>query len=180
MEIKLLGFLQNKTANVCFSGPRPFKLPGNGASDCPEILRLTARLRELIEEAAARGKTNFISGFMSGFDVIAAEQVVSLKKQSPEIRCVVIAPFRKGYFSTKNWTPEWAARAKALYAGVDFGLSLRPEAEKGVYFHRDDFIVDMASELICYCDGRTGGTLYTVNRAEKQKLRIHNLYKRVQ
>lgn len=180
MGIDLPAFLQDRTANICFSGPRPFKLPGGGAPDCPEMARVTGKLRELIQEAAARGKTNFISGFMSGFDIIAAEQVVSLKKELPCIRCVVIAPFRKGYFKTENWTPEWTARAKGLYAGVDFGLSLQPAYSKGAYFRRDDFMIGMSSELICCYNGRGGGTLYTINQAKKQKLQIFQIDKRVQ
>jgi len=165
-----------QTRTLCFTGHRPERLP-QGTS---ELLRMQSRLLDAIEEAIRRGVVNFVSGAMSGFDTLAAEQVVRLKEKHPQIQCIMIAPFSVQFFNSKNWTPEWAARLRAVIQRADYGISLSEHYHKGVYYERDRVIVDMSSEVIAYYDGGPGGTAYTVNWAKTKGLTICNLYEGVQ
>jgi uncharacterized phage-like protein YoqJ len=110
----------NIDQTVCFSGHRPAQLPRVGE----EWFRMRRTLNDEIVAAIARGKTNFISGAMSGFDVIAAEQVLLLKKEYSQIKCILIAPFSTNYFKNANWTLAWMQRLREVKKHADFSRCL--------------------------------------------------------
>ena len=169
----------NRTRAVCFSGHRPDRLPGQGEPDEPETQKLAAVLLGHIENAIRSGKDVFINGLMAGWDVFAAEQVITLKKQHPHIRLVTIAPYSSHFFSReKCWTPEWVNRAREVFRQHDFGISLAEHYRFGIYYERNRALVDHSSMLICYHDGGKGGTKYTINRAIEKDLIVKNLYER--
>ena len=161
---------------LCFTGHRPERLP----QETSELLRMQSRLSDAIEGAIERGVVNFVSGAMSGFDTLAAEQVLRLKEKYPQIQCIMIAPFSVHFFNSKSWTPKWSARLREVIRRADYGISLSEHYHKGVYYERDRVIVSMASEVIAYYDGGPGGTAYTVNWAKEKGLTIYNLYEGVQ
>lgn len=132
-----------------------------------------------IRFAAKQGKVNFLSGLMAGFDVLATEQVLLLKKQPKyqNIRCILIGPFRKCFFATKNWSPDWMCRAKILCETAGYGISLSEEYHQGVYYERNRFLVANSSNVICYYNGVPGGgTDYTIGLAHKAGLEVCNIY----
>lgn len=161
--------------SVCFSGPRPTKLPDGGNALDPTMRKITQALSQQIQMEAQQGMIWFITGIMAGFDVIAGEAVLRVRNSFPQIRLALIAPFRKGYFATEYWTPDWRERALELCRCRDYGLCLHDTYTKGVYYERDRFMVEHACKLICYYNGQGGGTKYTVEQAQKAGLEIHNL-----
>ncbi|MCL2351837.1 MAG: DUF1273 domain-containing protein [Firmicutes bacterium] len=144
---------------VCFTGHRPDRLPRD-ATACARMLYL---LDNEIKLAICRGKVNFVSGAMSGFDIIAAERVITHKAEYSQLRCILILPFSVRYFENENWTPEWIDRLQAVSEQADYEISLFERYHYGVYYERDKFIVDMSSEVIAYFDGQPGGTKYTID-----------------
>lgn len=174
----LLLALNDKNTNVCFTGPRPYKLPGNGDACNADAQKIAFAVSREIEYAAKQGKLNFLSGLMAGFDILAAEQVLLLKKLPPynNIRCILVGPFRKGFFATKYWTPDWIRRARNLCEAANFGISLYDTYYKGVYYKRNQFLVSNASQVICFYNGASGGgTAYTLELAHKAGLEISNV-----
>lgn len=171
--------LGSSDKNVCFSGPRPAKLPGGGSPLDPTMQKITMVLSEYIQAEAERGMIWFISGIMAGFDVIAGEAVLRLKNRFPQIRLALIGPFRKGYFATEHWTPDWKARALELCRCRDCGLCLHDAYTKGIYFERDRFIVEHSNTIICYYNGQPGGTQYTVRQAKSRGLIIRNIFESI-
>jgi len=170
MSIELLGRYE-RSQTVCFTGHRPERLPRE-----PEgLTRLQTRLTRAIEDAIQRGKTNFISGAMSGFDTLAAEHVIALKEKHPQIRCILVAPYSVRYFHSKSWTPEWEARLKLVVERADLSIWLSENWYRGAYYARDRVIVDASSEVIAYYDGGAGGTRYTVNYAKVQGKPVGNM-----
>ena len=161
----------DKSKTVCFTGHRPERLPQN----LGELIRMTDRLDDAIEAAIQRGKVNFVSGCMSGWDTIAAEQVIQLREKYPQIQCILVLPFEKDFFNNKNWTPAWEAWFMRVFKNADYKTSLSAKARKGIYFERDRVIVDMASEVITYYDGGPGGTKYTLEYAAKKHLSVVNI-----
>lgn len=163
------------TKNICFAGPRPARLPDHGRRDSAAMVEIKQRLKQTILSHFSQGKTTFLNGCMSGFDVIAGETVLSLKQEYPAIRCVTAAPFRLDYFRNENWTPEWKARALDLYLRSDAAFSLSQTYHKGVYYERNRFMVDHSAALICYYTGAGTGTKYTMDYAAKKRLEIANI-----
>ena len=52
------------------------------------------RLTRAVLDAYGNGIRNFISGFAIGFDMMAAEEVVSLKQTHPDITLIAAIPFK--------------------------------------------------------------------------------------
>lgn len=112
---------------------------------------------------------------MSGLDIIAAEAVLSLRNHHAGLCCVSVAPFKKQYFLNDNWTPEWKSRALKVYCQSDLAFYLSEQYQRGIYHTRNRYLVDHASLLIAYYDGKPGGTKYTCDYAAKKGLHIVNL-----
>lgn len=173
--------LSHKEHTVCFSGHRPGKLPNGGKSDA-----LLSALHSAVEAEIAKGKQVFINGAMAGFDILGAEAVIRLRMKHPHIKCATVAPFRVGFFNTENWTQEWKSRALAIYRASDVAFTLAENYRRGIYYYRDDYMVDHSSAVISYYEGkiigrqargkRHGGTEYTVDYAYDLGLPITNLW----
>ena len=162
---------------VSFSGHRPERLPGNGDPDAPEMQPLIAALRQELIAAVERDKTVMIHGCMAGWDIICGEKVIELKKQFPHVRLVSVAPYKTEFFvREKCWTPDWISRAREVFRQHDMGVKVAECYRKGIYYARNDLLIEHSSELICYHDGGRGGTKYTVDRAYGKGLTVRNLY----
>jgi len=166
---------------VSFSGHRPERLPGKGNTDSPDAQKLTAILQKEIIASIDRGMTAFIHGCMAGFDLYAIEQVIAVKPKYPHIKIISIAPYRTHFFTReKCWTPEWVSRAREVFKQHDFGTSLAEHYRPGIYYERNDALIQYSSLLICYNDGHGGGTQDTVRKARNNGLIVKNLYKEMQ
>jgi uncharacterized phage-like protein YoqJ len=161
---------------ICFTGHRPGRLP----REAGEQVRMMDSLTREIETAVQRRRINFVSGAMSGFDTLAAEQVLRLKEKHPSIRCILVAPFSENYFNRGNWTADWEARLLAVIRQADLAVSLSRYSYKGVYYARDRAIVDLAAEVIAYYDGGPGGTRYTIDYARSKNKPITNIAEHLQ
>lgn len=167
--------LSNYVIAVCFTGPRPAKLPDGGDEKAASIIGIRRRLEQAVERSVSEGKTVFLNGCMAGFDVMAGETVLRLREKHPEIVCFTIAPFRQGFFSSGLWTEDWKARALSLYRGSDIAFSLSDCWHRGVYYARDRYLVDSSSAVICYYAGTGGGTKYTLDYAAQKRIPIYNI-----
>jgi len=162
---------------VSFSGHRPDRLPGKGDPDAPEAQKLADVLQKEIIAAIDRGMAAFIHGCMAGWDIFAAEQVIAVKKQYPHVRLVSVAPYKADFFNReKCWTPGWINRARVVFNQHDFGVKVAERYRSGIYYERNDVLIQYSSELICYHDGGSGGTQYTVKKAQNNGLTVRNLY----
>ena len=161
---------------LCFSGHRPDRLPGKGLADAPEMQPLTTALRQALIAAIERGKMIMLHGCMAGWDIICAEQVILLKKQYPCVQLISVAPYKEAFFSReKCWTPDWISRAREVFGQHDMGIKIAGHYRPGIYYERNRALVAYSSELICYWDGGSGGTEYTVQWAKEKGLAVHNL-----
>jgi len=108
-----------------------------------------------------------------GFDLAAAECVLSLREQLNGLRIVAVVPFEgmQRRFSTKQ---------QALYNHIiteaDEVITLAAHYSSSVYALRNNYLVDNSSAVIAYFTGEKGGTAYTVRRAVKSLSQIVNIY----
>ncbi len=173
-NINQAAFFQ-KHLNVCFSGHRPNKLPDAGDLSQPAMNAVYHDLLIMIDNAVTEGKSNFIHGMMSGFDIIAAEAVLEIKKKHPHIRLISVLPFIENFFMTKEWYGDWARRATEVYKESDCRVCLAKSYYPQVYYDRNKWMIEHSSLLICYQSSGKGGTAYTVNSAEKNGVPVINL-----
>ena len=112
--------------------------------------------------------------FAIGFDMMAAEVVVSLKQIYPDIILTAAVPFkgqaaRFGFYDRKRYD--------RLLEVADEVIVLSERYYPRCFLDRDEFMVNNSSKLIGYYDGREkGGTFYTIRKAKAQNIPIVNVF----
>lgn len=159
-----------KDSTCCFTGHRPNSLPCKYDESHKHCLIIKEQLNKQIRLAIESGYTTFLSGMAVGADIWAAEAVISLKTEFPQISLVAILPFA-------NQASRWGANLKARYdeiiSNCDDVVSLQQDYSKGCMHIRNKELVDRSSRVIAVYDGReTGGTAYTVSLAMKKRLDV--------
>ena len=156
----------DRTVSAAFTGHRFY--------DFSQRVFIQERLTSAISEAYDHGIRNFISGFALGIDLMAAQLVQSLKCNLPGISLTAAIPF------------EGQAERYNIYDKRVYGRLLEL-ADKVIvlidcyyprcFLDRDEFMVENASYLIAYYDGREkGGTYYTIKKARARGIPIINVY----
>ena len=132
------------------------------------------RIEECVREAYRNGITNFISGMAIGFDLLAAEVVLSLRHECPAITLTAVLPFREqaSRFNELN-----KCRYYKCLSQADDIVILSNDYTAKCYLERDRFMVEHSSLLIACYDGRNrGGTFWTVNFAARTGKNVINIY----
>ena len=132
------------------------------------------RIEECVREAYRNGITNFISGMAIGFDLLAAELVLSLKQECPAITLTAALPFgeQASRFNERNKSRYYKCLSQA-----DDIVILSNDYTAKCYLERDRFMVEHSSLLIACYDGRNkGGTFWTVNYAARIGKNVINIY----
>lgn len=148
---------------VCFTGHR--KIP----TEKTEIIsqRLKATVIQLIES----GHLYFGTGGALGFDTLAAQTVLDLKRHYPQIKLILVLP-------CLSQSDSWCERDKQVYMDIkeraDKVTYVSQIYTKGCMHKRNRYLVDNSSVCVCYLTENKGGTAYTVNYASlKGKLIIN-------
>ncbi|MGN0807823.1 MAG: SLOG family protein [Candidatus Coproplasma sp.] len=151
----------NKQTCCAFTGHRNLK------NDL-DINALTAVIKRLVEE----GITTFLNGMARGFDLVAAQCVLNLKKDYPYIKLIacVPCPNQEKYYSQED--------KKTYYKVLE-----RCDEVKIISKHyynacmlvRDRYMVDNCTHLIAYYRGEEGGTEYTLRYADDKDIEIYGL-----
>jgi uncharacterized phage-like protein YoqJ len=132
------------------------------------------KIEECVREAYRNGITNFISGMAIGFDLLAAEVVLSLRHECPAITLTAVLPFREqaSRFNELN-----KCRYYKCLSQADDIVILSNDYTAKCYLERDRFMVEHSSLLIACYDGRNrGGTFWTVNFASRTGKNVINIY----
>lgn len=156
----------HKAESVAFTGHRfiPY-------SQYPSV-------RELAKQAVAqlynRGYKYFYCGMAMGFDMLAAEAVLSLKAQYKDIRLIAAVPYRN---QSEKFTPVDKRRYQSILNKADEVVILMEDYKKGCLLDRNDYMLAHVNRLIAYYDGKEkGGTFYTVRRAEERGMSVRNIF----
>ena len=93
------------------------------------------RLASIIKQLYTEGYRTFMSGMAEGFDLLAAEVVLSLKEELSEIKLFCIIPF-EGHISKVGSANR--ARYNTICASADEVITLASEYHKKAYYDRND------------------------------------------
>lgn len=156
---------------VCFTGPRPYKLPWGENEEAPACINLKARLYEAILKAFHNGSNHFISGMALGIDTIAAKLVLALKNQFPHasISLEAAIPYRK---QSIFWSQEQRKTYNEICRSADKITIISDEYTPFCLMQRNKYMVDAASRVIAVDSGRPGGTAETISYAKKRNKEI--------
>lgn len=160
------GILSDKSKSLAFTGHRIIPVERQD--------EIRARLVEAVSVACKSGITCFYSGMAMGFDLMAAETVLSLKGKYPEIRLIAVVPFRR---QSSRWPSMEKERYQRIIIQADWVIVLSEQYFHGCLLRRNDFMLEHSCGVIAFYDGKPyGGTFYTCREARKRCMDIINLY----
>ncbi len=148
----------------CISGHRNIPLH--------KLIMLRKKIRKTLISLVDNGIVYFGCGGAVGFDTIAAEEILRLKKKKTHIKLIMVYP-------CKDQTKYWSKKDKKRY------LKIKDKSDKIVYtsenydntcmYKRNRHLVNSSSICLCYLKKQFGGTFYTVNYAYRKGLKVINL-----
>jgi uncharacterized phage-like protein YoqJ len=156
----------NSAISVAFTGHRiiPYE-------KCKE---LRERLKYAILDKYHNGYRIFYNGLAWGFDMMAAEVLLSIRRTYPDIKLIAAIPFRG---QAERFKPQDERRYDTILSQADSIEVLSEQFDKECYFRRDTYMIEHASAVIAFYDGLPkGGTYYTCRKAKAADLPIVNLY----
>jgi uncharacterized phage-like protein YoqJ len=158
--------MANRQNTLCFSGHRYYD-----GSEADQV-----RLADSLLAACEAGYRTFISGMAQGFDLAAAEAVLRLRSAGlfTGIELVCAVPFPR---QASKYSPVDRLRYDAALAAADLVKVLSDRYSHGCYYRRDDWMVDRSGRIVCWYDGSSSGTRYTVRRAVASGLEVVNLFR---
>ena len=113
----------------------------------------------------------FGAGGALGFDTLAAQTVLELKVDFPQVKLILVLP-------CLSQADSWSVADKRIYEQIkekaDKIVYTSREYTKGCMHKRNRHLVDNSSVCVCYLTESTGGTAYTVNYAESKGLLLIN------
>ena len=123
-------------------------------------------LKKEVEKLVQSGVLTFYNGGAVGFDLVAAECVLSLKKKYPEIRLVLCVPCRD---QDRNFSVEDKKRYEKVLKKADETVVLAEHYYKGCMLVRNRYMVDRADHMIAHLYKKSGGTAFTVHYFVKKQ-----------
>lgn len=154
-----------------FTGYRPEKFPFEFSTSCSEYIQFENTLYIAIISAIKDGYNLFYSGGAKGFDILAAELVLLLKKKYSNIKLYCALPFKS---QNHAWDDEWKKRYSSVLDSADDVIYLADKYSRGCYDKRNRYMIAHSEGLITFFDGKSGGTASTVRMAEKKGMEIIN------
>ena len=123
------------------------------------------KLKKEIKNLIESGIEYFYNGMAMGFDLLAAEFILDLKKKYPHIKLMACIPChnQEKYFSEAD-----KKRYVEILKQADEKAVLSEYYYNGCMQNRDKYMVDRANFMIAYCKKQEGGAAYTVRYFKKQ------------
>ena len=159
--------------SCCFTGYRPDKFDFKFDPKDPQYVQFTNRLISAISDKILSGCTTFYTGMAKGFDIEAAEYVEMIKRRNSAVKLIAVIPYKD---QEKGWDEHWKTRYHTLLSRCDRAIVLNEKYERWAFDERNRYMVDRSRYLICYYDGKPGGTANTMKYALKNGREILNIY----
>ena len=155
-----------KARKACaFTGHRPKKLPWGYNEKDMRCVALKAELERQIRLLIQEGVMDFLSGMAEGIDLLAAEIVLNLRAEYPDIKLHCILPCRG---QEAEWPAASQARYHAILEQADSIVYVSRIFRKNCMLERNHFLAAHSDVLLAVYNGEyRGGTAATIRYAQK-------------
>lgn len=153
-----------KEKTVCFTGHRTIPML--------KKWKIEKKLKETLEVLIDNGYCYFGAGGALGFDTIAAQTVLGLKKKHPEIKLILVLPCKN---QTRGWEEKDVSVYESIIEQADKVVYTQEHYDRGCMFKRNRHLVDNSSVCVAYLTEEKGGTAYTVNYANQKGVKVINI-----
>ncbi len=163
--------MNNKELVCCFTGHRPKSLPWGYEEKGSEYRKFIKELNATIKALIKNGVYSFISGMAQGFDIIAAEQIIKLKKAYSNIKLECAIPCQN---QNSGWSEDYKKRYNNILNRADkITYVSNYNYFNGCMAKRNKYMIDKSTHLIALYNGTAGGTHQTIGMGKKKELIIH-------
>ena len=165
----------NNIHAVAFTGHRKERILQE-VGNSPYILgRIQLDIIVQVKELYGQGYRTFYCGMAEGFDMLAAAAVIACRKKFRDIRLVAVVPFRN---QSARYDEKDKEQYNILLAEADEVVILSEYYYRGCFHRRNDYLISNSDVVVAYHDGIfTGGTFYTIKKAQQAGKTIINLFK---
>ena len=146
--------LENRILSCAFTGHRSLE------SD----FSYTA-FKKLLKKLISNGVRIFYVGMAMGFDMLAAEEVLNLKKKGKDVKLIACIPCEN---QQKYYSPEDQERYLEILEKADEKVYVSKSYTFWCMQKRNEYMVDRCDVLIAYINRETGGTANTVRYAKRK------------
>lgn len=153
-----------RALTCCFTGHRDIV-----QDEKQEVKR---QLERVLRSLIGKGIRYFGSGGARGFDLMAADVVLQLKKEFPNIRLIMVLPCRD---QVRGWRGEDIRHYESILSQADKVVYIQEKYSPDCMQKRNRHLVDYSSVCVAYCTRDTGGTAYTIRYACQKGLKIIRL-----
>ncbi len=157
---------------ACFTGYRPQKFPFQLDKLSSETCLLQSRIEKTLVSLIDDDCKVFYSGMAEGFDILCAECVLKLKDKYPEVSLVCALPFDS---QERSYSANWRNRYYDILQSADEVVYISKEYFPWCFQERNKFMVDNCDFVVCWYDGKSGGTQNTIKYAQKLGRYLINL-----
>lgn len=147
--------------NCSFTGHR--KIPAY------EKEALQKQLETVVRRLIDKGVRNFYTGGALGFDTMAAQCILKLKKEYTSLKLTVLVP-------CPDQPNNWGSADREIYYDIlvksDKISYISDEYSPECMRKRNDALVENADCVVCFLRKKGSGTSYTVRKAAENGLKI--------
>ena len=154
---------------VCLTGHRPKYLPWKYNEKLKSFIKFEKDLRLLFIYVINSGLKYFLTGMAEGFDMIATEILIKLRKKYKDIKIIAVVPCKN---QSINWTPNQQKRYNKILKKCNNSIYISQSYTPTCMNDRNKYMVAHSSLIIACYNGRAGGTKNTINYAKKAGCKI--------
>ncbi len=158
-----------KVLAVCFTGHRPRILPWGYDENKEGCIKFKNDLYIILRNVIIYGVTTFFVGMAEGFDMIACESILKLKKEFSSIRLIAVVPCIN---QEKFWSESQKKRYIQLLSKCDEKVVISQTYTKSCMNDRNKYMVEHSSICVACFNGNAGGTRNTILYAKEKGLKI--------
>lgn len=134
--------------------------------------QLTDRLEQTVIKLIKSGVCYFGAGGALGFDTLAAQTILKLQKDYPQIKLILVLPCKS---QTRGWREKDIEIYEAIKCAANKVKYTSEEYTRDCMFKRNRHLVDNSGVCVAYLTEDRGGTAYTVKYARQKGVPVINL-----
>ena len=162
---------QEKTC--CITGPFPENLPFGYDENDQRCINLKSAIRSAIEDQIRDNHiTRFITTVNIGVEMLAAEEVLRLKKNNPQIKLTSVLPFEG---QANDWPEPLRDRYFTIHERSDDVRTIQLRFDDTCAYNTRDYLIDRADVLLAFWNGQPG-EIESIVHLVKQKAEQVTVY----
>lgn len=157
--------MENKKT-CCITGPFPENLPYGYDENDQNCIKFKSAIRAAIEDQIHGNHiSRFITTVNIGVEMLAAEEVLRIKKNTPQVMLTSVLPFEG---QANEWPEPLRDRYFSIHKQSDDVHSVQLRFDDTCAYNTRDYLTDRADVLLAFWDGKPG-EIESIVQLAKQK-----------